>query len=109
PDPDATVRAQLREVHAQSRRTYGRPRLVKALRSRNQCVGHKRVARLMREEGLRGKTKGCFKPQTTDSRHAQPVAENLLDRQFDVDSSVSAWVGDITYLPTREGWVYLAT
>jgi len=109
PDPDAAVRAQLHEVHVQSRRTYGRPRLVKALRSRNPCIGHKRVARLMREEGLRGKAKGCFKPQTTDSRHARPVAENRLNRQFDVDNTVPAWVGDITYIPTREGWIYLAT
>lgn len=109
PDPDADVRKQLREVHAQSRKTYGRPRLVKALRSHYPCIGHKRVARLMLEEGLRGKTKGRYKPQTTDSRHARPVAENRLNRQFNVNSTVPAWAGDITYIPTREGWVYLAT
>ena len=109
PDPEAALRADLHTIHAGSRRTYGRPRMVKALRACAHGVGHKRVARLMREEGLRGRTKGRFKPRTTDSRHAHPVAENLLDRQFAVDSSVPAGVGDITYIPTREGWLYLAT
>jgi transposase InsO family protein len=64
----------------------------------------------MHEEGLRGRCKGRgFKPRTTDSQHARPVAENLLDRRFAVDNGVPAWVGDITYIPTREGWLYLAT
>lgn len=108
PDPDAAIRADLRTIHAGSRRTYGRPRLVQALRACAHAIGHKRVTRLMREEGLRGKVKGGFRPRTTDSRHAQPVAENLLDRQFAVGSPVPAWVGDITYIPTREGWLYLA-
>ena len=79
------------------------------MRACAHAVGHKRVARLMHEEGLRGKTKGRFRPRTTDSPHARPVAENLLDRQFAVDSAMPAWVGDITYIPTREGWLYLAT
>ncbi len=109
PDPEAALRADLRTIHAGSRRTYGRPRMVKALRACAHAVGPKRVARLMREEGLRGKIKGRFKPRTTDSGHTRPVAENLLDRQFAVDSPVPAWVGDITYIPTREGWLYLAT
>lgn len=108
PDPQAALRADLRKLHAGSRGTYGRPRMVQALRACAHEVGHKRVARLMREEGLRGKAKGRFVPRTTDSRHRQPVAENLLKRQFAVDSPVPAWVGDITYLPTREGWLYLA-
>lgn len=109
PDPDAALRADLHTVHAGSRRTYGRPRMVKALRACAHAVGHKRVARLMREEGLRGKAKGRFTPRTTHSRHGRPVAGNLLDRRFAVDSPVPAWVGDITYIPTREGWLYLAT
>ena len=99
PDPEAALRADLRTIHAGSRRTYGRPRMVKALRACAHAVGPKRVARLMREEGLRGKIKGRFKPRTTDSGHTRPVAENLLDRQFAVDSPVPAWVGDITYIP----------
>lgn len=108
PDPDAALRAELHRTHAASRRTYGRPRMVKALRASGHAVGHKRVGRLMREEALRGRIKGGFKPATTDSQHARPVAGNLLDRQFAVDSPASAWVGDITYLPTRQGWLYLA-
>lgn len=109
PDPDATLRADLHTIHADSRCTYGRPRLVQALRACAHAVGHKRVARLMREEGLRGKAKGRFTPRTTDSGHGRPVAGNLLDRRFAADSPVPAWVGDITYIPTREGWLYLAT
>lgn len=109
PDPDHALRAELHAIHAASRRTYGRPRLVHALRARNHAVGHKRVARLMAEEGLRGKVKGAFKPKTTQRDLTHPAAENVLDRRFAVDSEVPAWVGDITYLATREGWLYLAT
>lgn len=109
-DPDAMVRSDLRTLHAGSRGTYGRPRLVRALRACGHGVGPKRVARLMREEGLRGRCKGRrFKPRTTDSRHTQPIAGNLLDRRFAIDSGVPAWVGDITYIATKEGWLYLAT
>lgn len=108
PDPEAALRADLRTIHAGSRGTYGRPRMVQALRARAHAVGHKRVARLMRQEGLRGKTKGRLTPRTTDSRHTRPLAENRLDRQFAVDSPLPAWVSDITYIPTREGWLYLA-
>ena len=107
-DPDAALRDDLRTVHRGSRNTYGRPRMVKALRACAHAVGHKRVARLMREEGLRGACKGRFKPSTTDSQHACPVAANVLNRRFAVDAGVPAWVSDITYLPTREGWLYLA-
>jgi len=109
PDPDADVRSDLRTIYEGSRRTYGRPRMVKALRTRAHSVGPKRVARLMREEGLRGRVKGRFKPRTTDSRHGHPIAANVLDRRFAVDAAVPAWVGDITYIATREGWLYLAT
>lgn len=108
PDRDAALRTELRAIHADSRATYGRPRMVWALRACAHKVGPKRVARLMREEGLRGKLKGRFTPRTTDSRHGRAVAANQLARQFAVDNPVPAWVGDITYLPTREGWLYLA-
>src|SRR5690606_3953764 len=96
PEPPAALRAELRATHAGSRGTYARPRMVRALRACAHTVGHKRVARLMREEWLRGKTKGRFTSRTTDSRHGRPVAGNRLDRQFAVDSPVPAWVGDIT-------------
>ncbi len=62
----------------------------------------------MREEGLRGKTKERWKPRTTDSGHTRPVAENVLQRRSEVTNPVPAWVSDITYIETREGWLYLA-
>jgi len=108
PDPDKQIRIDLRRIHAASRSTYGRPRLVEALRQMPHRVGHKRVTRLMQEEGIHGKPKARFRPQTTDSRHFQPVASNVLDRQFSVQSANPAWVSDITYISTREGWLYLA-
>lgn len=108
PEPDAALRADLRAAHAQSRGTYGRPRLVQDLRERGHAVGPKRVGRLMREEGLRGRTKGRARPRTTDSRHARPVVGNLLARRFEVTNPTPTWVSDITYLETREGWLYLA-
>lgn len=107
-DPDASVRQDLRTLHRTSRGTYGRPRMVHALRACGHPIGPKRVQRLMREEGLRGVCKGRFKPRTTDSQHARPVAPNLLDRRFAVDAGVDAWASDITYIPTRQGWLYLA-
>ena len=111
PDPDAAVRAQLRQAHAQSRGTYGRKRLTRVLREGAKVINHKRVARLMREEGLRGKSKGRFRPAfaTGPGGHRRHVADNGLDRRFDVDSAPQAWVGDITSIPTRQGWLYLAT
>jgi putative transposase len=107
-DPDVAVRADLRAIHGHSRGTYGRPRLTDALRTAGHPVNPKRVQRLMHEEGLRGVRKGGFKPCTTDSRHPYPIAPNVLDRRFAVDADVEAWVSDITYIPTRQGWLYLA-
>lgn len=107
-DPDAALRADLCAVHRTSRSTYGRPRLVHALRAKGHAVGHKRVRRLMREENVRGVCKGRFIPRTTISVAARPVTENVLNRQFAVSAPVTAWVSDITYIPTREGWLYLA-
>jgi transposase InsO family protein len=108
PDADARVRADMREAHQHSRRLYGRRRLTHALRQRGHCINPKRVHRLMREEGLRGVRKGRFIPRTTDSEHGRAIASNVLARRFSVDSAVSGWVSDITYVPTREGWLYLA-
>ncbi len=108
PDKEADLRRALRGCHAQSRGLYGRPRLVRDLRDLGHAVGPKRVARLMREEGLCGRSKGRARPRTTDSRHARPVADNLLARRFEVTSPTPAWVSDITYIETREGWLYLA-
>ena len=74
---------------------------------RRATVSRKRVARLMREQGLRGRRRGR-QPRTTDSRHTLPIAANVLNRAFDVATPNTVWAGDITYLATREGWVYLA-
>jgi putative transposase len=108
PDRDAEVRADLHTIHRGSRGTYGRPRMVAGLRVCGHPVGPKRVRRLMREEGLRGAVKGCFKPRTTDGKHSRTTAPNVLERRFALDAEVTAWVGDITYIPTRQGWLYLA-
>ncbi|MBH1405122.1 IS3 family transposase [Stenotrophomonas maltophilia] len=82
-------------------------RLVRALRARNHSVGHKRVPRLMAEEHTQGKIKGRFRRKTPAAGSAQ-LAPNLLDRQFTPGTGPSAWVGDITYVATRQGWLHLA-
>ena len=105
---DAALSVHIKAFHRRSRGTYGVPRLLVDLRAEGHQVGKQRVARLMREQGLAGTPKRRFRPTTTDSDHADRVAENLLDRKFTVVAPNKAWVGDITYLPTKAGWVYLA-
>ena len=99
--------AQITEVHAESRGTYGSPRVHAELRTQGFEVGRNRVARIMREEGILGRRKPRFR-RTTDSEHTLPVADNLLDRQFAADAPDTAWVADITYVWTQQGWLYLA-
>ena len=93
-------------VHAASRGRYGSPRVYEELQAQGHEVGRHRVARLMREQGLRARSKRRFQ-RTTDSDHGLPVAPNVLARQFAVATPNTAWVSDITYLWTREGWLYL--
>lgn len=95
-------------VHAESDRTYGSPRVHRELRAQGQPCSENFVAKLMRVAGIAAKTKRKFKV-TTDSGHHLPVADNLLKRNFQVDRPNQVWVSDITYIPTREGWLYLAT
>jgi transposase InsO family protein len=97
----------IRRIHKKSRRTYGSPRVHAELRAEGVICNHKRVARLMRLEGIQGRRKRR-KVVTTDSRHAYPVAPNLLNRKFEAEAPNEKWVADITYIPTREGWLYLA-
>jgi transposase InsO family protein len=104
---DRQLAVEIREVHQRSRRTYGSPRIHRALRGRNRRVGRKRVARVMREEGIVGRRRRRFR-STTDSSHGLPVAENILDRNFKVAEPNQVWVADITAIPTIEGWLYLA-
>lgn len=99
--------AKIRVVHAQSRGTYGSPRVTQALKAQGESVNEKRVARIMRERAIAGHARRKYRA-TTDSAHTLPVAENLLDRQFNVATPNRVWVSDITAIATREGWWYLA-
>lgn len=98
---------KIKAVHKQGRNQYGSPKVYRQLRKDGQSCNHKRVERLMRENGIRAKRVKKFKA-TTNSRHDHPVAENLLDRAFKVNEPDKVWVSDITYLWTDEGWLYLA-
>lgn len=107
---DAQLRVAIRAVHDRSHRRYGAPRVHRELRAHGTRVAKKRVARLMREEGLVARPKRRF-VRTTDARHPEPFAPNLLARRFGVDAPARVdriWVSDITYVPTRAGWLYLA-
>jgi putative transposase len=98
---------QVKAIHAQMKGRYGSRRIHAELVSRGHACCVNFVAKLMRTAGIAAKTKRKFR-QTTDSNHALPVAENVLDRQFDPAEPNASWVADITYVPTREGWLYLA-
>jgi putative transposase len=99
---------EIRAVHAKSRETYGSLRVHRQLKARCQDCSKNRVARLMRVNGIKSKRARKFRA-TTDSRHSFPVAPNLLERQFAIDAPNKVWVSDITYIPTEEGWLYLAS
>jgi transposase InsO family protein len=105
---DAQLREVVTECFRASRHTYGTPRLRAELREMGHRLGRRRIARLMREQGLRPKQKRRFIPKTTDSRHGRPVAPNLLLDRPAPDAPGQVWLTDITYIPTREGWLYLA-
>ncbi len=98
---------EIREIFNESRKTYGHRRIKKALKRKGiQCSNH-RVSRLMRENGMFSRQKQKFKA-TTNSKHNFPVAPNLLKKDFQAKTRNEKWVGDITYIPTDEGWLYLA-
>jgi putative transposase len=105
---DAAIAAQITAAHAASRGTYGAPRILKDLHEQATHTSKRRCARLMRERGLRGKKSNGRRPRTTDSRHAQPVAANLLAERPAPTGPNQAWMTDITYLRTAEGWLFLA-
>ena len=104
---DAKLIGHIRAAHSASKGRYGAPRVHAELRHRGISCGRQRVARLMRQVGLRGKGRRKYRPTTT-SAHAHPVADNRLARCFNIQTANCVWVGDITYLPTKEGWLYLA-
>ncbi|OGV81406.1 MAG: hypothetical protein A2340_10360 [Lentisphaerae bacterium RIFOXYB12_FULL_60_10] len=99
---------KIRQVHGESRKTYGSPRVTLALRYQGERCSRKRVAQIMKQNGLHGVQKARYRPRTTDSRHAWPISPNRLGEGWTVERINQVWVSDITYLPTREGWLYLA-
>lgn len=99
---------EIEGIHAQSRRTYGSPRIVMALRARGRRHGRNRVARLMKLQGLCGRQRGRYRVQTTDSNHHHPIAPNRLAEAPSATVPNQIWVADITYIPTHQGWLYLA-
>ena len=105
---DAALTEQIREVHTRSRRTYGSPRTQASLAVLGRKVGRKRVARLMREAGLQGRTRRRLRPRTTVVDPTAMPASNRVRRQFARTLTNQLWVGDITYIRTGEGWLYLA-
>lgn len=105
----AELAARVRAAHADSRGIYGSPRVHRELAACGVRCCVNTVAKIMREEGLSSRMKRKFKPPaTTDSRHDHKPAENLLERDFEADRPNRKWAVDITYVPTREGWLYLA-
>jgi len=112
PGPAAVRRAhlveQIRAAHEEARSVYGSPRVHRELKARGVACCENTVAKLMRAHGLRSKAVRRFVPRTTDSRHDRPTAENVLARAFYPDRPDTAWAADITYIPTAEGWLYLA-
>jgi len=104
---DGQLCGQIRSIHASHRGRYGAVRIREELRDAGVFCGRKRVARLMRSEGLRGVQKRAFRPKTTQSNHDHPIAPNRLPDLICTRPD-EIWLGDITYIPTREGWLYLA-
>jgi transposase InsO family protein len=99
---------KIKAVHEQSRGTYGSPRVYHELKAQGEAVCENTVAKLMRQGGIRSVTRRRFRMKTTDSAHAHPIAFNVLDREFDTKLPDTKWAADITYIPTGEGWLYLA-
>lgn len=104
---DAQLAVEITAAHGKSGERYGSPRVHRALRKKGVRVGEKRVARLMREKGLAGRQKRRFR-RTTDSKHTNPIAPNVLERDLEPAGPNQTWAGDVTYIATAEGWSYLA-
>jgi putative transposase len=104
---DAELIIAIKAAHQAGRGNYGSPRIHRELRAKGMRVGKKRVERLMRQEGIVARSKRRFR-KTTDSNHTDPIAPNVLARNFDVELPNTTWVTDVTYVWTHEGWLYLA-
>jgi putative transposase len=104
---DAQLAVQIAAAHTKSGKRYGSPRIHRALRRKGIRVGKKRVERLMREKGIVARQKRRFR-RTTDSKHTDPIAPNVVLRQFEPSAPNEVWAGDVTCIATHEGWAYLA-
>ena len=102
-----TLIDHIRRIHKLSRKAYGSPRVYYQLKKLGIACSPKRVARLMQQDNLKGRRK-YRRVRTTDSQHTFPVANNILNREFAAERPNEKWVADITYIPTDEGWLYLA-
>ena len=98
----------IRALHTELRGAYGWPRMWRELRRRGVRVGKERVRLAMQRHGIQARGKRRFRVATTDSNHKLPIAPNLLDRNFTVEKPNTTWTGDVTYIATEEGWLYLA-
>jgi transposase InsO family protein len=105
---NARLVVQITQIHLESRKTYGSPRIRQELLKIGHSHGRNRIARLMRQEDLCGRAKGRFRVRTTDSNHDQPIAPNRLAELPAPTAADQIWLGDITYIRTGEGWLYLA-
>jgi len=105
---DRALVQEIEQIHSRSRQTYGSPRVVEELRKQGRRHGRNRIARLMQQEGLCGRQKRRYRVQTTDSNHDQPMAPNRLAEAPKATAPNQLWVADITYIETKENWLYLA-
>ena len=99
---------KIRQVHQENRDLYGSPRVYRSLLIDGEVVSRNTVAKLMRQANIRAKRPKRYVPRTTDSRHSKPVADNLLERDFEASQPNRKWLADITYVPTDQGWLFLA-
>lgn len=106
--PDVALLVHIRALHAELGAAYGWPRMWRELRRRGVRVGKERVRLLMQQHGLQARGKRRFRVATTDSNHDHPIAPNLLNRNFTALTPNTVWTGDVTYIATDEGWLYLA-
>lgn len=104
-----TLQEAISKAFISSRKYSGARRIKSRLDKDGVSISRDRITRIMKQAGLKVKTKRKFRPATTDSNHSLPVASNLLNREFNAQAPNLKYVGDITYIPTREGWLYLAT
>lgn len=105
---DRALIVDIKSIYHESRKTYGSIRICRELKSQGKVVSKNRIASLMQKEGIKSVHKLKFKPSTTDSRHQLAVATNVIHQDFTTTGPNQKWGCDITYIPTKEGWLYLA-